>query len=952
MDTKFEDIVTEIKRAVGLFPDNIAIIEDGIPTLTYSQMWEDATCIANGLKEQGDGSEYITVELPKSGRYICAILGCWMAGKAFVPIGKDLPDSRKRYIEETVDTNLSITEHNYDDFLKSHPIDSAETITASTPAYIIFSSGTTGKPKGILVGHSGLVNLARCQRKAFRLTEHSRSLFFLSINFDASISDILVTLTSGGALVIETIDSVELSANLLNIIKERGVTYADIPPSVLRVTNANDCPQCLETIVIGGEATDKTTVLKWASKVNLVNVYGPTEATVCTSLCQYSEDWTVPVIGEELDGVTYNIYDDSEMNADEGELWISGECLAIGYFKNEELTNEKFPLVNGIRYYRTSDHVKRTADGNIEFLGRYDRQVKFHGQLIELEEIEATLKLLRVVRNAAVVKRTVSENNDKEIIVAFVEVDNAVDAEEVTKSIRNVLRHHLPKWMIPGHIELMWHLPKVSSGKVDYRGLSVIDLKSYIVQTEEEYRSVREETISKIMADILKLSRVNPNESFFELGADSLDTLLLIARLQAEVKITITLDQLRLFATPAAICNLSSKSKSMAVFSNDLTNDWNFVPVHDFSSEQTKDDAVFITGATGFLGSHILAELLEHKDYRNRNIVCLVRCDSASHGAERIQETFKRYNLNAHDLDRVGIVSGDLVLPQFGLDYKDYEKLAVATSEVFHCAATVNMMADYETLKPQNVSATMCIIDFCLKGRKKKLNYASTLSVFVSTDRNEGVALESDRLEEPCTIYGGYGQTKYVCEKLLLNIPSELCSINILRYGLLCGDTINGISAPKDFLGMFIRGAMVVNKLPKDPTGKLGIDISPIDMASKITIDVSTKSDGGIYHIASENPLLYSELCRIIEKCTNVKVEEGYETWKGILPEYNDNANVTALSMSLCRLDEEAYNSLRYMDLFQTTNIRFDMTNTHRLTGHRIYQNEELIELYIQNEKI
>ena len=952
MDTKFEDIVSEIKRTVDLFPENIAIIEDGIPTLTYSQMWEDATCIANKLKEKSENSEYVTVELPKSGRYICAILGCWMAGKAFVPVGKDLPDSRKRYIEDTVDTPLSITEYNYDVFLKSYPIDSAVTITASTPAYIIFSSGTTGKPKGILVGHSGLVNLARCQRKAFGLTEHSRSLFFLSINFDASISDILVTLTSGGVLVIETIDSVELSANLLNIIKKRGVTYADIPPSVLRVTNANDCPQCLETIVIGGEATDKETVLRWANKVNLVNVYGPTEATVCTSLCQCSEDWAVPVIGKELDGVTYNIHDDGEMNADEGELWISGKCLAIGYFQNEKLTNEKFPIVNGIRYYRTSDHVKRAVDGSIVFLGRYDRQVKFHGQLIELEEIEATLKLLRIVRNAAVVKRAVSGDNDKEIIVAFVEVDNTMDAEKVTQSIRNVLRHHLPKWMIPGHIELMPHLPKVSSGKVDYRCLSMLELKSLNVQAEEDYRSVKEEAISKIMADILKLSRVNPSENFFELGADSLDTLLLIARLQAEVKITVTLDQLRLYATPAAICNLSSKSKSMAVFSKDLADDWNFDPVQDFLSEQPKEDAVFITGATGFLGSHILAELLEHKGYRNRNIVCLVRCDSEGHGAERIYETFKRYNLDTQNLDSVEIVSGDLVLPQFGLNYKDYENLVRVTSEVFHCAATVNMMADYETLKPQNVSATKRIIDFCLKGRKKKLNYASTLSVFVSTDRNEGVALESDRLDVPCTIYGGYGQTKYVCEKLLLNIPPELCSINILRYGLLCGDTINGISAPKDFLGMFIRGAMVVNKLPKDPSGKLGIDISPIDIASKITIDIATKADGGIYHIASENPLLYSELCRRIEKCANVKVEEEYETWKEILSEYSDNANVTALNMSLCRLDEEAYNSLRYMDLFQTTNIRFDMTNTHRLTENRIYQNEELIELYIQNGKI
>jgi len=952
MDTKFEDIVSEIKRTVDLFPENIAIIEDGIPTLTYSQMWEKAACVASGLKETNSTSEYVTVKLPKSSRYIIAVLGCWLAGKAFVPLGSDLPDTRRKYIEDIVDTDLSITECNYDDFLKSRPIDCIEAITASTPAYIIFSSGTTGKPKGILIGHSGLVNLARCQRKAFRIKDHSRNLFFLSINFDASISDILVTLTSGAALVIETADAVDLSANLMHVIAKRGVTHADIPPSVLRVTDANDCPHCLETVVIGGEATEKLTVHNWANKVNLVNVYGPTETTVCTSLCQCTKNWTVPVIGKEIQGVTYQIHRDGTMDVDEGELWISGDCLAIGYFKNEELTKEKFPVVNGIRYYRTSDHVKRTNDGNIEFIGRYDRQVKFHGQLIELEEIESTLKMLRLVKNADVLKRVVSESNSKEIIVAFVEVSDTVNAEETKKNIRKALRHHLPKWMIPGHIELIQRLPKVASGKVDYCALSVMQLKDYAVLPEEKYHSDKEKIVAKIMADILKLSRVNPNESFFDLGADSLDTLMLIARLQNEAKIIITLDQLKHHATPSAICNMASQSKSMAMYSKNLAEDWIFDFAPQLVSEQSKGNAVFITGATGFLGSHILAELIDCEEFRNRNIVCLVRCTSSSHGAERIHETFNRYNLNVDHLGRVKIVSGDLVLPEFGLDHKDYENLAAVTSEVYHCAATVNMMADYETLKQQNVTATKRIVEFCLNGRRKKLNYASTLSVFVSTDRNEGVALESDRLDEPCIIYGGYGQTKYVSEKLLHNVPQELCGINIIRYGLLCGDTINGISAPKDFLGMFIRGAKVVKKLPADPSGKLRIDISPIDIASKMTVDIATKSHRGIYHIASENPLSYSDLCKIIGKSANVEIIEDYKTWKGVQEIYQDNANVTALYMSLCRLDENAYHSLRYMDLFQTTNIRFDMTNTHRLTEHRIYQNDKLIELYIKNEKI
>ena len=144
----------------------------------------------------------------------------------------------------------------------------------------------------------------------------------------------------------------------------------------------------------------------------------------------------------------------------------------------------------------------------------------------------------------------------------------------------------------------------------------------------------------------------------------------------------------------------------------------------------------------------------------------------------------------------------------------------------------------------------------------------------------------------------------------------------------------------------------MVKKLPADPSGRLGIDISPIDIASKMTVDIATRSDRGTYHIASENPLSYSKLCKIMEKSANVEIIEDYETWKGVQEKYQDDASVIALYMSLCRLDENAYHSVRYMDLFQTTNIHFDMTNTHRLTDYRIYQNDKLIELYIKNEKI
>ncbi len=952
MDTRFEHIVSEIERAVSRYPENIAIIENGGLTMTYSRLWEQASRLAEGLLRRKSASDHVIIELPKSARYIVSVLGCWMSGKAFVPIGPDLPYSRKEYIKDVVETDTLITPSTYPELLDHSPLERVVPLRPSTPAYIIFSSGTTGLPKGIVVGHSGLTNLARCQREAFGLSSSSRNLFYLSINFDASVSDILVTLTSGAALVIPQKNSIELSANLPNELRRLQITHADLPPSLLRVMDANECPDCLETIVIGGEATDKETVKKWADKVRLINVYGPTEATVCTSLCQYTAHWDMPLIGKELNGVRYHIHDNGNFGAEEGELWISGPCLAIGYYNNPELTAEKFPIVNGIRYYRTSDHVRRLSNGDIAFLGRFDRQVKYHGQLVELEEVEASLRMLRFVRDAAVVKRKVSADNDKEQLVAFVETDHESNIDELTGLISKHLRMHLPAWMIPGHIEFLERLPRVTSGKIDFNALADLQLTHINLAEKENYSSKEEEAVARIMAEILKIPYINPHDSFMELGGDSLDTLLLIARLRSELGITITLDQLKKDASPFAISRMSTTVMSMAIESRDLEKEWQYQAKSSPSYTGLSQAITLVTGATGFLGSHILAELLSRKAYHDKEIACLIRCGSAEHGRERLKLTFQQYGLRCDGLYRLIIVPSDLSEVKMGIDDDTYKFLAENVGELFHCAATVNMMADYDTLKASNVVGTKHVLDFCLTGCKKKLNYASTLSVFVSTTRNKGIALESDKLEEPCTIFGGYGQTKYVCEKLLLGIPSSECDINIIRYGLLCGDTVTGISARKDFLGMFMKGAALVGALPHDDTDEMGIDITPIDTATKITLDISTHSKGGIFHVAAENPLKYNILCGILAESKGITIVRDFHTWQESLRAYKHNPDVVALEMSLCRMDPESFKSMRYMDLFQTTNIRFDMENTHSFSKHRIYQNEQLIRKFICHETL
>lgn len=956
MDTKCNDILSVLHGVCQTYPEQAAVAEGDNIVLSYQQLWQQALQVAEYVKRNGGDSPFIALNLPKSAAYIVGMIGCWMAGKAFVPIGTDLPLARQSFIKAHADIHLCLDNDTLHEAMSCPMTSAIAPCQPHAPAHMIYSSGTTGTPKGILVGHAGLCNLARCQQRAFGVDSHSRYLFFLSVNFDASISDILVTLTSGATLVIEPVPQEELASMLFEVVEKRGVTHTDIPPSLLRMLDAEKCPASLQTIVIGGEPADIDTVRRWSALspsegvgggFRLINVYGPTEATVCTSLCQCDAQWKEPLLGDVLDNTHYNIYADGRLDAVDGELWISGIGLAIGYHKDEELTRKKFPVVDGVRYYRTSDHVRMNGEQKLVFVGRMDRQVKYHGQLIELEEIENTLRANRNVRNVAVVKRGVGTGNAKDAIVAFVMLmDNGISQTDVEQQLRQCCKHHLPKWMMPSFFEFVERMPLTPSGKIDLRALSAMPL-SKTINEGCQYASKEEEAIAHIMADILKLPSIAANDDFFLCGGDSLDTIILISKLQ-QIGVAITSAELRQASTPRLLAKMKEQDAAMCVHSSQLESEWQYSSV-SFSQSVAMDAArcILITGATGFLGSHLLSELLE----RGQKVRCLVRCSSAANGLQRVCETFRRYGLDTKLLESVEIVSGDIALPCLGLLTDDYKQLSSEVTDVVHCAATVNMLASYDALKEVNVTGTRNILDFCMTGIRKTLHYASTLSVFVSTDRSSGTVYENDDLSTPTNIYGGYGQTKFVAEKMVQSVNPAHCDVFIYRFGLLCGDTVRGISAPKDFLGMFFRGARLVGALPYDKTSAMAVDITPIDQAAHIVAEIIESKKPGVYHIAAENPLNYNQLCEIMKEEDIISDIVDYDYWQKAIRTFENQADIQALRMALCRMDTTLFRQVRYMDLFQTTGIRFDMTNTHAVTTQRCGQDRELIKLYISGAR-
>lgn len=945
---KSSDILAVLHKICQTYPRQAAVVEGDAKVLTYKELWRQALQVAGYIRSHGSVGQFIGLHLPKSSSYIVSMIGCWMAGKAFVPIGTDLPAARREYITAHADIHLILDAKTYEEAMAHRAATETATCEPSHIAYMIYSSGTTGTPKGIVVSHAGLCNLARCQQRAFGVDHPSRYLFFLSVNFDASISDILVTLTSGAALVIEPVAQEELASNLFKVIAQRRVTHTDIPPSLLKMLQPEDCPDCLQTIVIGGEPADIETVRRWSQSVCLVNVYGPTEATVCTSLCQCDAQWNAPLLGNVIDHTHYSVYADGRLDANEGELWISGIGLAIGYHKDKELTDRKFPVIDGVRYYRTSDHVRKTHDNQLEFIGRIDRQVKFHGQLIELEEIEHTLRGNRHVSQVAVVKRKVDARNDKDAIVAFIQLmHDGMPPTDAERQLRQNCKNHLPKWMMPSFFEFVDQMPVTPSGKPDLHALSSIPLSKNHREESHEYSSEEEKAIASAMADILKLPSMGADDDFFLLGGDSLDTILLLARLQ-QYGMPLTPTEIRNAPTPRLLAQSRRPDTAMCIHSSQLERHWQmpFTPATPQPEASRKPGVVLITGTTGFLGSHLLFEMLSRRP--SLRVKCLIRCPSPEAGWERMCDTFRRYQLDTRLLSHVEVVCGDISKPRLGWDDDTYKTLSEEVSEVFHCAAAVNMLANYEQLKDANVTGTRNIIDFCLSGKRKRLHYASTLSVFVSTDRNSGTAYENDHLCTPTYIYGGYGQTKYVAEKMVLGIDPSLCDVFIYRFGLLCGDTEHSISAPKDFLGMFFRGARTVGCLPYDPSEAMAVDITPINLAAGMVADIANRNNPDVYHIAGEKPLQYNPLCTLMKEEGVINDIVAYEQWKETVGSFSDDVDVQALRMALCRMDDALFTEMRYMDLFQTTGIRFDMTNTHVATGIRCTHDRNLIKRYIR----
>ncbi|MBC9912781.1 non-ribosomal peptide synthetase [Chitinophaga varians] len=575
-----QQLLTDFNDTQTAFPDDKSIIdifrqrvkENGqMPavafegeTITYDELEEKSNKLAKYLIRKGvKPGGFIPICIDRSAEMIISILAILKTGCAYVPIDPSYPQDRIDYMLNEVAASFIISHTFYKDILEDQdafklyvdrdwlavemePDGSPEvTIAPDQLAYMIFTSGSTGKPKGVMLHHRGVVNLGLSYTADLGLKAGVAILQFASFSFDASCAEIFSALLSGGLLVIPVKESLLSADYLSGLIDEHRIEVAIFPPSF--IAEIGDIIGKLRLVISAGEPLTAELAKMVTSKgVRLVNGYGPTETTVCASMSA-NPVWghNRTTIGKPLQNMSLYILDEHLCLLPvgvAGELYIGGCQLAHGYFKREDLTAERFiphPFIPGERLYRSGDVARWLPDGNVEYLGRADDQVKVRGYRIEPGEIENVLLGFDGVDVCLVMARP--DANGRQELLAYLQAEEPLDMA----ALRNWLSASLPDYMLPHHFIRLDKFPMTPNGKIDRKALP--DPEDRSQATMAAYVAPVTET-ERIMADIwgrvLGIREVGIRSSFFELGGDSIKILRVMTELRKELDLNIQISDI------------------------------------------------------------------------------------------------------------------------------------------------------------------------------------------------------------------------------------------------------------------------------------------------------------------------------------------------------------------------------------------------------------------------
>ena len=563
-------------------PDAVAVIAQG-RTLTYRELDESANRLARRLQNLGVKPDTLVgVAMGRSETLVVSLLGILKAGGAYVPLDPTYPPDRLSLVIEDSQMPVLLTTAASRAHLPPAAagltiLDAEDTVferesakavvSQATPtnfAYVIYTSGSTGKPKGVMVENRNVVNFFTGMDRAIGCAP-GVWLAITSVSFDISVLELLWTLTRGCTVVVH---GDEGSANIADEITRYRVTHLQMTPSLARMLTldprAYSALGSLKQMLLGGEAVPAALIhhLRQVFKGEIHNMYGPTETTIWSTTCRVEDRDTSVSIGRPIANTQIYILD-PDFNpvpvGEIGELFISGDGLARGYWRRPELTAERFMTIPGLgpdRIYRTGDLARFLPDGNIHFLGRADYQIKLRGHRIEPGEIESVLEKFPGVRQAVVILREDREGDKRLVAYLVAETAGSAAALRAAGDLRAAAGAKLPDFMVPSAFVFLNELPLTGNGKIDRKALLTLpppNLAFAAASHDAEPSSETERVVARAWQLALGIPSVGLNDNFFDLGAHSLTVAEAHAKLEEVLGREIALLDLFQFTTVSAL---------------------------------------------------------------------------------------------------------------------------------------------------------------------------------------------------------------------------------------------------------------------------------------------------------------------------------------------------------------------------------------------------------------
>lgn len=919
-------------------PDAPAVVAENT-TLSYSELVSEAIHLAELLSAKGIEfpEEPVGILLGPGLGQIVAQFAVRLVGATCVPIEPTLPELRIVDMLKQVHVRYLITE-------KDGPIQLSDFQTVHLPpvgqtqprldwefgpetdrSHILFTSGSTGKPKPVQIRAENILHLAT-RTPVTPLLQTDRVAEFNNPGFDLSLFEIWATLLSRATIVAIPRRIATDPGAIASYLQEHQVSVIFITAALFRIT-VSACPSAfssLRHVLMGGDVANVQairSVFEHGPPQHLWNTYGPTECTTLATMHEVTradaDSEQIPV-GRPVGDMEIFLLDEDQRPITEpglpGEVYIAGPQQAAGYFARPAETAKQFVEIprpghdirnpGVVRAYRTGDRAQWRVDANVlDFLGRTDSQVKHGGFRVELGEIERALESHPAAHTAVVARQPPSTAEGTHALVAFVASDGqGVDAD----TLMRFSRARLPSYMIPDAIEVMDKLPLTPNGKFDRATL--LQHRIDALQEQQPDKGApshqsngdaqdKQAILRDIWMDILHLRHVHEDDDFFALGGTSMQAAELIARVQNRLGHLIPMEELYRHSRfhdllhrvqPADPLTHGNAPDDTHVWMQDvdLVNDIAWVP--DWQSPN--EGRVFLTGATGFVGAHLLHRLLHRPTVQQ--VACLARPHGSQSAAARVRQTLETYDLwpSAHHLaQKLLVLPGDLTDPHLGLGHKQFTWLADWASVIFHLGAKVNFCESYREHRAANVVGTRNILSLAATGRRKPLHYVSSVDAWGPT----GAILGTRELPEDVPLQPhiqglrydlGYAQSQWTAEAMVRRLrdePPHHLPVAIYRPGFIIGDAVSGTSNPNDFFARLAVGCIQMGSFPRLTQC---LEYVTVDYVVDAILHIAADSArlGRSYHLVPPDPaasVTVKGTCRVLNEAGYAVRMVDYEDW-------------------------------------------------------------------------